>query len=234
MPYVCPFKDCSKPLEMYTSHSEWASHMEKEHTQGSDRWICMHFSHSSPYSFSSRSDFTQHICDMHSGEVDATDIQSLADDCYTQVKVFEPIDCCPICGQNSFSNRDACLRHLAEHLISLSQISLSTYTIPVDFSMDLASEVQESRTSLSKPEASHGPHTFKVTFAITSDDEEQSLLSMKELSAESMEVPPDLEDTIRWAHQVAKAGYQSRPYDRTKDEVIQNMVWTQLPNPTPI
>lgn len=198
--------------------------MEKEHTRGSDQWVCMHSSHSSPYYFSSRGDFIQHVLDMHSKEVDAMDIESLADDCYTQLRVFEPIDCCPVCGESSISNRQTLLSHLAEHLISLSQVSLSADSIPADFCMDLTSEVEESSTSLTSSEASHDSRADAGIFAVTSDDEEQTLPLSELLSAEIVGEPPDLENTSMWADQVARAGYQARPYNRKNDEVIRSMV----------
>lgn len=132
---------------LYRSMTAWMEHMAKDHAQ--DVWICTDRSHTSFMKFHSRGDMLLHLIDMHRDDIDDEDLQDVVKECYMRQSRLEPIKHCPICSELISGDKSDLQKHIASHMISLSQVSLSAYDIPEDFEMEYASQDEDSIRSRS-------------------------------------------------------------------------------------
>ncbi|KAL8366005.1 hypothetical protein RB595_004676 [Gaeumannomyces hyphopodioides] len=119
--YVCLFKDCESPEELYTHSSTWTSHMRKH----ARRWRCITKSHGRR-DFDTREEYTQHIQHDHPRRATGGRLDVLADSStWTPEHLFPS---CPLCGEMPDSTDMpgvGCSEgHIAHHLRALALTSL--------------------------------------------------------------------------------------------------------------
>ncbi|KAL8281897.1 hypothetical protein RB597_009562 [Gaeumannomyces tritici] len=118
--YVCLFKGCESPEELYTHSNTWISHMRK-HAQ---RWRCITKSHGRR-DFDTREEYIQHIQQDHPRRATG-DLDVLADSStWTPEHLFPS---CPLCGERpdsaDISGAGCSESHIAHHLRALALTSL--------------------------------------------------------------------------------------------------------------
>jgi hypothetical protein len=125
MPYVCVLESCPAPNTLFESGKDWLGHMKNQHIVNT--WTCMDSSHSSSHSFFKDSDFKHHMYQHHSDQFDLTDLDDIADACCQRLLGEDMITECPFCpaDQNLDAEPEEMMNHVAVHLLSLAQISLT-------------------------------------------------------------------------------------------------------------
>ncbi|KAF2018141.1 hypothetical protein BU24DRAFT_421140 [Aaosphaeria arxii CBS 175.79] len=114
--YVCLFEPCDKPLQLFSSSSEWLKHMQY-HAQ---RWKCSHLSHG-PLSFETQEDYELHVKRDHQRSLNSRQSRILAETNRHQPEALFVV--CPICGAQR-STTDLLIDHVIGHLRSLALQSL--------------------------------------------------------------------------------------------------------------
>ena len=125
MPYVCMLESCLAPNTLFESGNDWLGHMKNQHVVSG--WVCMDSSHGLPISFSKDSDFRDHMCQYHSDQFDPTDLEDLVTACHQRLPDDNMIKECPFCpaDQDPDVEPGGMINHIAGHLLSLAQISLT-------------------------------------------------------------------------------------------------------------
>ena len=125
MPYVCVLESCLAPNTLFESGRGWLGHMKNQHVASG--WVCMDSSHGSPISFSKDSDFRDHMYQHHSDQFDDTDLEDLVAACHQPLPDDTMVTECPFCStdQDPDIEPGEMMNHVAGHLLSLAQISLT-------------------------------------------------------------------------------------------------------------
>jgi hypothetical protein len=125
MPFFCILDTCRTPNALYESGWDWVKHMKTEHVQGG--WTCMDESHNETLFFKSDSAFKEHMVSCHEDAFSDDELDGIADASYLRVPVDSVINVCPFCPIDPQVNvpTEKIITHVAEHLLSFAQISLS-------------------------------------------------------------------------------------------------------------
>lgn len=222
MPFICIATTCPKPHELYKTIELWVSHLNKEHAQ--DLWKCTHSNHPSSMDFFSEDGIVAHVLDDHGDEVTEEVAREIART--YRISFVDSLKNCPFCGDTEFDNKQKILEHIADHLVWLSQISLSAHEIPKDFEMDYASEAGKGpRTS-----STRSGNNF-MTEPSSKDEHIPIASRTEELSHYVNEAAPDLspENMHTWqeltAHPTTKTNY-----DPAHDKVLLKLISFQPPD----
>ncbi|KAI4859353.1 hypothetical protein F4820DRAFT_453963 [Hypoxylon rubiginosum] len=157
--YVCMFKDCNSPHELYGHSSSWLKHM-REHAM---RWRCTSKSHGEVVC-ESRSDYLSHIKVAHQGKFSDAQLGILADkNCRVMGPLFKS---CPLCGKEEV---DGIMEdHIVGHLRFLALKSLPTFYDDESGEEDAGSEngssfasKPRSRSTIRNDPERHTPSTFE-------------------------------------------------------------------------
>ncbi|XXG96335.1 hypothetical protein Hte_002617 [Hypoxylon texense] len=158
--YVCLFKDCNSPHELYGHSSSWLSHM-REHAM---RWRCTSKSHGEVIC-ESKSDYLSHMKSAHQGKFSEPQLGVLA---RRNGRVMGPLfKSCPLCGKEEV---DGTMEdHIVGHLRFLALKSLPIYddesgAEDIDSEKDnsLSSKPRSRSTIRNDPER-YTPPTFEDT-----------------------------------------------------------------------
>ncbi|GFF71184.1 hypothetical protein IFM62136_08022 [Aspergillus lentulus] len=124
-PFFCILDACRTPNALYESGRDWVKHMKTEHVQGG--WTCMDESHNETLFFNSDSAFKEHMVSCHEDAFSEDELDGIADASYLRVPVDSVINVCPFCPIDTQVNvpTEKIITHVAEHLLSFAQISLS-------------------------------------------------------------------------------------------------------------
>jgi CubicO group peptidase (beta-lactamase class C family) len=121
-PYVCVFKECSKPEELYVSTDDWMQHMEEEHAERC--WICSICSPSKD--FGTADEFQAHMKETedHKDTFTAAQLPILTQMSESLMPLEFPG--CPLCKWSERRNTGikSLKDHIAEHLHSFALSSL--------------------------------------------------------------------------------------------------------------
>ncbi|KAL8336317.1 hypothetical protein RB601_000233 [Gaeumannomyces tritici] len=216
--YVCLFKGCESPEELYTHSNTWISHMRK-HAQ---RWRCITKSHGKR-DFDTREEYIQHIQQDHPRRATG-DLDVLADSStWTPEHLFPS---CPLCGEMpdsaDMSGAGCSESHIAHHLRALALTSLpkeEKYDPENPHYERLSSNASQGSTRPTVAEDSEEkeqegpdtsqPHTSEEMdmFPTTQEEEEERARSEWTRALEQQDIPksskygrakfggPDLEET---------------------------------------
>ncbi|KAI5785804.1 hypothetical protein EDC01DRAFT_661502 [Geopyxis carbonaria] len=119
-PYVCTFKDCAKPDQLYETRHDWFEHELNFHRK---EWFCNICKNVFV------SNFKQHLIDIHSDILAPDQINNISNGCQ-RATVSNQQCSCPFCGK-SFETGSSTRRlrsHLARHM---QQIAL--FVLPRNF-----------------------------------------------------------------------------------------------------
>ncbi|KAL3477431.1 hypothetical protein BJX99DRAFT_257460 [Aspergillus californicus] len=125
MPYFCVLEECPTPNTLFESGLGWLKHMKTQHVVTS--WTCMDDSHDTTLFFDSDSAFKDHMHACHIHAFPEDELDEIAAASYQQLPVDNVITNCPFCSPDVDINlpSENIINHLAEHLVSLAQISIS-------------------------------------------------------------------------------------------------------------
>ncbi|KAL3447674.1 hypothetical protein BJX65DRAFT_307737 [Aspergillus insuetus] len=125
MPYFCIFDDCPTTNTLFESGRDWLKHMRDRHVVSG--WTCMDQSHSTTLVFDTESVFKDHMYTSHSGEFANDELDDIAAASHQRLAPHDLVTTCPFCPTDLANtiHTDTLMSHLAEHMLSLAQISVS-------------------------------------------------------------------------------------------------------------
>ena len=125
MPYICILESCPAPESLFESGKDWLNHMRNQHSVSG--WACVDSTHDTTLFFHTQYDFINHLTQDHEDQLDDDDICDLVAACYQRLPDDVMIKECPFCPktEDADSNASDMMNHIAGHLLSLAQISLT-------------------------------------------------------------------------------------------------------------
>lgn len=156
--YVCLFKECDTPDQLYSHSEDWLKHM-REHAL---RWRCKSNSHG-PLAFDTRDKYTEHMKEAHKKVFSNTELHILAD---RNARTIRPLfETCPLCGLNDIAKGANIEEHITGHLRFLALKSLPTFQDEVSQSSDaesVSSQVSKphKRSTIENDPDKHANLTF--------------------------------------------------------------------------
>ncbi|GKZ59151.1 hypothetical protein AnigIFM49718_005012 [Aspergillus niger] len=190
MPYICVLEPCPTPNSLFESGKDWLSHMKNQHPVSG--WTCVDSTHDTTFFFQSESGFREHLHQYHEDQFDDDDdIDDIAAACYQKLPddiIIRECPFCPTVQKLELKPKDM-INHVANHLISLAQISLAGH---IDDGRSQSAWSGSSRDSSSLP-ASIGSLPERLHSEFRDDDETEYLASV------SGEVIPDADEELIYA-----------------------------------
>lgn len=211
MPYVCVLESCPTPNSLFESGKDWLSHMKNQHPASG--WTCVDSTHNTTFFFQSESGFREHLHQHHKGQFDDDDIDDIAAACYQKSPddiIIRECPFCPTVQKLELKPKDM-IDHVANHLISLAQISLAGH---VDGGRSQSAWSGSRRDSNSLP-SSLGSLPERLHSEFTDDDENEYLTSI------SGEVIPDAAEELIYA---VWQNVQKPQYDPSLDLTIRHFI----------
>ncbi|CRG86143.1 Importin beta-like protein KAP120 [Talaromyces islandicus] len=220
MPYVCVMDSCLTPNILFESSKDWLTHMKTQHVIGG--WMCMDSSHDKTLVFEQESKFKEHMNDHHADQFHKDELDDLAAACFERFTSSEILTECPFCSadqQEELAMQKDLVNHIAEHLISLAQISLAGHYEEGTGQSERPSESRQERSEDDSIPGNSGTiveemnHEF-ISQEIDDDDEAWSVL-------ESIEKPPE---TNREHWEFVWAKLQRPKHDHLYDPILQSFI----------
>ncbi|GLB14826.1 hypothetical protein AtubIFM61612_004628 [Aspergillus tubingensis] len=211
MPYVCVLESCPTPNSLFESGKDWLSHMKNQHPASG--WTCVDSTHNTTFFFQSESGFREHLHQYHEGQFDDDDIDDIAAACYQKSPddiIIRECPFCPTVQKLELKPKDM-IDHVANHLISLAQISLAGH---VDGGRSQSAWSGSRRDSNSLP-TSLGSLPERLHSEFTDDDENEYLTSI------SGEVIPDAAEELIYE---VWQNVQKPQYDPSPDLTIRHFI----------
>ncbi|KAF8847385.1 hypothetical protein BDZ45DRAFT_754949 [Acephala macrosclerotiorum] len=214
-PFICVLENCPTPNNMYSSITSWTSHMRAEHACYG--WTCISQMHPL-YIFYSKDEFKDHMFTKHNEEFLPKELDTIAQECYgcLPTPTSEVLSQCPFCDEfREPDPRPTLEKHVAEHLLSFAQFSLSGHDIAIDLECNSETDVRGSRTT-------EGANASELLDSLSSGLKEDPYPDSEQadgLSTDIEEPPPSQDET--WDHYFEAS---PRPiYDPGEDPIIKRI-----------
>ncbi|KAL4779146.1 hypothetical protein BJX76DRAFT_99189 [Aspergillus varians] len=125
MPFICILDACRTPNALYESGRDWLKHMRTEHMVCG--WTCMDDGHKETMFFNSATLFKEHMFSCHEGAFLEDELDGIANASYQRLPIDIVITVCPFCPTDHAINipPEKMIAHVAEHLMSFAQISIT-------------------------------------------------------------------------------------------------------------
>ncbi|KAK6515779.1 hypothetical protein TWF281_004369 [Arthrobotrys megalospora] len=120
LPYTCVLPDCAQPLQLFSTRKDWERHLNMEHGQYWNCFVCEELGTSEDHEFRDEASISHHLQTIHGEAISAGEVPILIDASHYS-KLPEKIPC-PLCSGPQAG--DDPLNHLAQCIHEFSLRSL--------------------------------------------------------------------------------------------------------------